>query len=46
MSTVSFAKVKMKTGMWQGELAMNDRLFIPFQLNVEKEGKKIFVVND
>lgn len=46
MSIVSFAKAKMKTGMWQGELAMNDRLSIPFQLNVEKEGKKIFVVND
>jgi thiol-disulfide isomerase/thioredoxin len=45
-SLFSFANVKMKTGMWQGELAMNDRLFIPFQLNVEKEGKRIYVVND
>lgn len=46
MSLVSLAKVNMKTGMWQGELAMNDRLFIPFQLKVEQEGRKIFVVND
>jgi thiol-disulfide isomerase/thioredoxin len=45
-SLVSFAKVNMKTGMWQGELAMNDRLYIPFQLKVEKEGKKIYVIND
>jgi thiol-disulfide isomerase/thioredoxin len=36
----------MKTGMWQGELAMNDRLSIPFQLKVEKDGKRIYVVND
>lgn len=46
MSLFSFAKTKMKTGMWQGELAMNDRLSIPFQLKVEKEGKRIYVVND
>ena len=46
MSLVSFAKVNMKTGMWQGELAMNDRLSIPFQLKVEKEGNRIFVVNN
>lgn len=45
-SLVSSAKVNMKTGMWQGELAMNDRLYIPFQLKVEKEGKKIYVIND
>lgn len=35
MSLFSFAKVNMKSGLWQGELAMNDRLFIPFQLKVE-----------
>ncbi|MEY3585818.1 MAG: hypothetical protein RLZZ243_882 [Bacteroidota bacterium] len=46
MSLFSFANTKMKTGMWQGELAMNDRLSIPFQLKVEKEGKRIYVVND
>lgn len=46
MSISSFAKAKMKTGMWQGELAMNDRLSIPFQLMVENAGKKIYVVND
>lgn len=46
LSICSFAKAKMKTGMWQGELAMNDRLFIPFQLKVENAGKKIYVVND
>jgi thiol-disulfide isomerase/thioredoxin len=46
VSLFSFAQTKMKTGMWQGELAMNDRLFIPFQLKVEQEGKKIYVVND
>jgi thiol-disulfide isomerase/thioredoxin len=45
LSMCSFAQSKMKTGMWLGELAMNDRLSIPFQLKVEKEGKKIFVVN-
>ncbi len=46
MSLFSFANTKMKTGMWQGELAMNDRLSIPFQLKVEKDGKRIYVVND
>ena len=46
LSLFSSAHTKMKTGMWQGELAMNDRLFIPFQLKVEQEGKKIYVVND
>ncbi len=46
MSLVSFAKVNMKSGLWQGELAMNDRLFIPFQLKVENGGKKIYVIND
>jgi thiol-disulfide isomerase/thioredoxin len=46
VSLFSSAHTKMKTGMWQGELAMNDRLFIPFQLKVEQEGKKIYVVND
>jgi thiol-disulfide isomerase/thioredoxin len=46
LSLFSFANPKMKTGMWQGELAMNDRLSIPFQLKVEKEGKRIYVVND
>ena len=46
LSLFSSAHTKMKTGMWQGELALNDRLFIPFQLKVEQEGKKIYVVND
>jgi thiol-disulfide isomerase/thioredoxin len=46
MSLFSFAKVNMKSGLWQGELAMNDRLFIPFQLKVENGGKKIYVIND
>jgi len=46
VSLLSSAHTKMKTGMWQGELAMNDRLFIPFQLKVEQDGKKIYVVND
>ena len=46
MSLVSFAMVNMKSGLWQGELAMNDRLFIPFQLKVENGGKKIYVIND
>jgi thiol-disulfide isomerase/thioredoxin len=46
LSHFSSAHTKMKTGMWQGELALNDRLFIPFQLKVEQEGKKIYVVND
>jgi thiol-disulfide isomerase/thioredoxin len=46
VSLFSFAQTKMKTGMWQGELAMNDRLYIPFQLKVEEEGKRIYVVND
>jgi thiol-disulfide isomerase/thioredoxin len=46
VSLFSSAHTKMKTGMWQGELAMNDRLFIPFQLKVEEEGKRIYVVND
>jgi thiol-disulfide isomerase/thioredoxin len=46
VSIFSFANSKMKTGIWQGELAMNDRLFVPFQLRVEMEGKKIYVIND
>ena len=46
LSLFSFANTKMKSGMWQGELAMNDRLYIPFQLKVEEEGKRIYVVND
>ena len=46
LSLISFANTKMKSGMWQGELAMNDRLYIPFQLKVEEEGKRIYVVND
>jgi thiol-disulfide isomerase/thioredoxin len=46
VSLFSYAHTNMKTGIWQGELAMNDRLFIPFQLKVEQDGKKIYVVND
>lgn len=46
LSLFSFANTKMKSGMWQGELAMNDRLYIPFQIKVEEEGKRIYVVND
>ena len=40
VSLFSYAHTNMKTGIWQGELAMNDRLFIPFQLKVEQDGKK------
>ena len=36
LSMYSFAQSKMKTGMWLGDLAMNDRLSIPYQLKVEK----------
>jgi len=46
VSIYGSANTHMKSGMWQGELAMNDRLFIPFQLKVEQNGKKISVVND
>ncbi len=44
-SFFSQAKIALKDGMWLGQLAMNDRLTIPFQLLVSQKGKNVCVVN-
>lgn len=44
-SFLSHAKMVLKDGMWLGELSMNDRLSIPFQLKVSQKGKNVSVVN-
>lgn len=43
LSGISSATNSLKTGTWLGQLYMNDRLSIPFQLKVD--GKKIILVN-
>lgn len=45
LSNVSFSRSNLKDGTWRGQLAMNDRLMIPFQMKVAKHGKHIFVLN-
>ena len=45
ISNVSFSRSNLKDGLWRGQLAMNDRLMIPFQLKVTNHGKYIFVLN-
>lgn len=41
----SQAKNELKDGTWLGQLSMNDRLMIPFQLEVNQKGKNVWVVN-
>ncbi len=43
--TFSQAKANAQTGKWSGQLAMNDRLFIPFTLEIsELKSKKIIEI--
>lgn len=44
-SFFSQAKIVLKEGMWLGQLSMNDRLTIPFQLSVSQKGKNVSIVN-
>lgn len=41
----SQAKGMLKDGIWLGQISMNDRLMIPFQLQVSQTGKHVSVVN-